>query len=380
MRVVHINYDAAVTGGASIAMLRIHRALMAEGHESLILCRVKAEEPEARVVKVSFCRQFAIFVGKVVTKLLSGCCHSSGLFPTGMANEVNKVKPDLVVLHWLQSDTIAIQELLKIKAPMVWYHHDLWPIRGLTAHEWFPVPKRLGWLDMISQWNKRRVARKLGNRLVPACASKWVARQIEASGMYAVAPVVLPLPIDPCFTPGKKRQKGRFRILNGARGGFELGLKGGDRLLAALREIPQNEKDDMELVVFGAEGSDETREGVAVHYVGRLFGDELAQQYRDADVFAFPSRQETYGQTKLEALACGTPVVAFDETACAEGIEHKKDGWIAPADDIVDYAKGIQWFFSKWKAGNAIRVAGFDYERYNKKIVEMWQSLVKDVA
>ena len=380
MRILHINYDAAITGGASIAMIRMHRALIAEGHESLILCRVKAEESGSNAVKIAWFWHLCISIGKVLMKLLSGCCHSCGLLPTGVASKINKINPDIVVLHWLQSDTIAICELLKIKAPIVWYHHDLWPIRGITAHEWFPVPKRLVWLDKLARWNKRRVAREMGKRLVPACASKWVARQIEASGMYAVAPVVLPLPIDPCFTPGKRRLDGRFRILNGARGGFESGLKGGDRLLGALRMIPQSEKDDMELVVFGADGSEETREGIHVHYVGKLFGEELAQQYRDADVFAFPSRQETYGQTKLEALACGTPVVAFDETACAEGIEHKKDGWVAPADDIADYAEGIRWFFNKWKTGNAIRASCVNHERYNKKIVEMWESLMKGVA
>lgn len=376
---VHINYDAAMTGGASIAMLRMHRAMRAEGHESRILCRVKAEESESSTIELSFCRRFAIVLGKIVSKMLSGNCHSSGLLPTGMANEVNKVKPDLVVLHWLQTDTMAVQELLQINAPIVWYHHDLWPIRGLTAHEWYPVPRRLGWLDRVAQRNKRRVARKLGGHLIPACASKWVARQIEASGMYTVAPVVLPLPIDPCFTPVVRRQKRKFRILNGARGGFETGLKGGDRLLSALRMIPQTEKDDMEMVVFGSDGSDETREGLRVHYVGRLCGEELSQQYRDADIFAFPSRQETYGQTKLEALACGTPVIAFCETACAEGIEHKKNGWIAPADDIVDYAKGIQWFYYKWKTGAALRVGGFDCGRYNNMIVGLWQSLIRNL-
>ena len=380
MRVVHINYDAAFTGGASIAMLRLHRALITAGHESIVLCRVRPEVGGAIAVRLSCVSMVIVFLGKLITKTLSGSCHSSGLLATGMVDAVNKINPDLIVLHWLQSDTIAISELLKIKVPIVWYHHDLWPIRGITAHEWFPVPKRLGWLDKLAQWNKRRVARKLGKRIVPACASKWVARQIAASGMYAVAPMVLPLPIDPCFTPGKRRLNGRFRILNGARGGFESGLKGGDRLLGALRMIPQSEKDDMELVVFGADGSEETREGIQVHYVGKLFGEELVQQYRDADVFAFPSRQETYGQTKLEALACGTPVVAFDETACAEGIEHKKDGWVAPADDIADYAEGIRWFFNKWKTGNAIRASCVNHESYNKKIVDMWESLMKGVA
>lgn len=49
-----------------------------------------------------------------------------------------------------------------------------------------------------------------------------------------------------------------------------------------------------------------------VHFVGVRFGEDLARHYADADVFVFPSRTDTFGLVILEALACGTPVAAFD--------------------------------------------------------------------
>jgi glycosyltransferase involved in cell wall biosynthesis len=48
-----------------------------------------------------------------------------------------------------------------------------------------------------------------------------------------------------------------------------------------------------------------------VRFVGVLSPAELTQLYRDADVFVFPSRTDTFGLVMLEALACGTPVAAF---------------------------------------------------------------------
>lgn len=49
-----------------------------------------------------------------------------------------------------------------------------------------------------------------------------------------------------------------------------------------------------------------------VRFTGARFGEELARHYADADVFVFPSLTDTFGLVILEALACGTPVAAFD--------------------------------------------------------------------
>ncbi len=47
------------------------------------------------------------------------------------------------------------------------------------------------------------------------------------------------------------------------------------------------------------------------HFLGPRFGEALAQTYAGADVFAFPSRTDTFGVVLLEALASGLPVAAF---------------------------------------------------------------------
>ena len=50
------------------------------------------------------------------------------------------------------------------------------------------------------------------------------------------------------------------------------------------------------------------------HFVGRKTGTELAEHYRSADVFVFPSRTDTFGMVLVEALACGVPVAGYDVT------------------------------------------------------------------
>ena len=48
-----------------------------------------------------------------------------------------------------------------------------------------------------------------------------------------------------------------------------------------------------------------------VRWLGVLPRDELSRVYAAADVFTFPSRNETFGLVMLEAMACGTPVAAY---------------------------------------------------------------------
>lgn len=48
---------------------------------------------------------------------------------------------------------------------------------------------------------------------------------------------------------------------------------------------------------------------------------ELAQLYSRANVFVNPSKEETFGLVTAEAMACGTPVIVYDSTACAEIVD-----------------------------------------------------------
>jgi glycosyltransferase involved in cell wall biosynthesis len=50
------------------------------------------------------------------------------------------------------------------------------------------------------------------------------------------------------------------------------------------------------------------------HFLGAQKGDALANFYRSADLFVFPSKTDTFGMVLVEALACGLPVAAYPVT------------------------------------------------------------------
>jgi glycosyltransferase involved in cell wall biosynthesis len=63
---------------------------------------------------------------------------------------------------------------------------------------------------------------------------------------------------------------------------------------------------------------------------GVRVGEDLARWYASADVFAFPSTSETFGNVVLEAQSSGLPVVAFDSPGVNERVAHGQNGLLVP--------------------------------------------------
>ncbi|MSR22716.1 MAG: N-acetyl-alpha-D-glucosaminyl L-malate synthase BshA [Gemmatimonadetes bacterium] len=71
-----------------------------------------------------------------------------------------------------------------------------------------------------------------------------------------------------------------------------------------------------------------------------------------ADLFLLPSESESFGLAALEALACGTPVVASRTGGLPEVVDHGESGYLFPVGDVEAMAEGaIEILSSKetWK-------------------------------
>jgi D-inositol-3-phosphate glycosyltransferase len=115
-------------------------------------------------------------------------------------------------------------------------------------------------------------------------------------------------------------------------------VKGIDRLVTAMRYLRR--KDSQRLVLVGGDGlaSPATRclqkqasdLGLqdSVTFAGRIVQDRLPLYYSAADVLVVPSFYESFGLVGLEALACGTPVVATPVGAMESILQQGRTGQV----------------------------------------------------
>ncbi|MGH9076251.1 MAG: glycosyltransferase family 4 protein [Acidimicrobiales bacterium] len=138
------------------------------------------------------------------------------------------------------------------------------------------------------------------------------------------------------FRPGPAVGPGdRVRIVF-VGGNFER--KGGHDLLQAVRRF--GDSVELDIVTLSRLPSLPSTPRVRVHRVGHG-SDDLLALYRQADIFALPSRGECYGLVFAEAMASGLPIVACGVGAVPELVVDGHNGILVPPGDIPRLAGAL---------------------------------------
>lgn len=409
MKVVIVNTHD-IQGGAARAAYRLHRALLGAGVTSKMLVQTKSSDDYTVHGPVSFFEKLTAKVRPHLDRLyLKWYPNRTGiLFSTGLCgsrkivDQINALKPDVVHLHWINEGFLKIEDLVKIKAPIVWSLHDNWAFTGGCHIKWdcdsylklcgscpHLGSNRLNDLSKSLFEKKARIYKSLPNLTVIGL-SKWITESARNSALFSSHRVVnLPNLIDPSdFFPIDKQLARRILnlpqdkklILFGAMSALSDVNKGFNELSAALKKI---RNDDCELVVFGS-GKPEVPQDFkqATHYLGRLHDDiSLRLVYSAADVMVVPSRQENLSNAIMESLACGTPVVAFDIGGNSDMITHGMNGYLAKPNDVNDLANGIERITSSLLCSDVIRISfdvngKFSKDRILKLYLDLYKSML----
>ncbi|MBM2810353.1 MAG: glycosyl transferase group 1, partial [Chloroflexi bacterium] len=116
-----------------------------------------------------------------------------------------------------------------------------------------------------------------------------------------------------------------------------------------------------------------------VVFLGEVRPADLRALYCAAEALALPSLYEGFGLPALEAMACGTPVVASDAGSLAEVVGDA--GVLVRPDDANDIAHGLGWVLGNASFRNAIiargfaRAAAFSWQRAARETLEIYRAV-----
>jgi len=404
---------ADISGGAARAAYRIHKGLQEIDINSKMLVQTKLSDdrtviaPDTKVKKgLALLRPTFDFTFKNLFSGGSKTIFSPAWLPfSDIPVQIDSISPDIVHLHWVCDGMLRIEDLKRINKPIIWTLHDMWAFTGgchiSDGCERFqqacgncPQLNKSGKNDLSRSVLKRKEKAWSKLDITIVTPSKWLTECAKESSLFGghrieVIHNGLDLnvfkPIDKIIAreiwdlPNNKKL-----ILFGAMSAASDHNKGFDLLHEGLKQLSALWSNEAELIVFGAGEPENSPDfGLPVHYLERLHDDvSIALLYSAADVMVVPSRQEAFGQTASESLACGTPVVAFGATGLLDIVEHKINGYLAKPFDTSDLATGIDWILSDENRHKELcikarekAVACFDIEKVAKQYESLYQEI-----
>ncbi len=325
MRVLHLNTHAS--GGSYEYAALLSTALAEQGIENLVLCKNSQSAETGRLLLDRVIRRSYVSFS---TEPWHG---TRRLLSPPVAEDLEGV--DVVHLHTIADwfDVPRWLESLPREMGVVISLHDMWHVTGgcflyrgcdrytNQVHPCDPCPI-LRWpanrfLAKTAHSRKLQAYRNCGARMV--ANSHWLA---ELAGRSPIARAsggvrVIPPGIDTAVF--KPQDKNLCREHLGLPADAFVIVTGGASLNDANKNVPWlfeqlSHLPDLGGVIvlaFG-EGAVPVPNGLDVRFTGGIRDRyDLARVFAAGDVFVSASLMETYGLTLVEAMACGTPVVAF---------------------------------------------------------------------
>lgn len=403
LRVLHIN-GLNLNTGAARGVYWLHKALMKQGVESRILIsETDTNESEIQALARDYIEtikwKLRIRLEDIPKKIYytsqKPLIFSTGLFGFPITKHPWYDWADIINLHWTNNATVSLSETSRIRKPLVWTMRDMWLMTGgchcsLECEKYkegcgqCPQLGSLGW--DISKWIVQRKKRLLPAKLNLVTLSTWQKESAQTSiALQGYNINVIPNCIDTdIFYPIPKELARKALklplnvpiVLSGSLG--DEPWKGWDKFIQAVSFLPDN----VQIVLFGGNLSIQGRINL-IHY-GLIKNDNILRNlYSAADIYLFTSIQEALGKTVIEAMACGTPVVAFDATGPKDIIKNYENGLKVTPFQSEELAKGVQFLLDneplRLKMGRMARetvLREYSFETVAKQYILLYKSIV----
>jgi glycosyltransferase involved in cell wall biosynthesis len=120
-------------------------------------------------------------------------------------------------------------------------------------------------------------------------------------------------------------------------------------------------------------------------YHGPKYNNDKIEYFNNCDVFVFPTKNEAFGLVLLEAMQYSLPIIASDEGAIPEIIEHNNSGLIFPSGDIIQLYKYMKYGIENkekmkimGKRGKVLFNEKFTFSEFENELQSIFNSVLQD--
>ena len=362
MKVLLINAVCG-TGSTGRIVADIWKALKDQGHEAKVAYGVGHGSIVSPEDQICFNNKIGYYTHNILAKITDKTGMYSKRETKELLKKIDEFQPDIIHLHNLHgyyiNYPILFEYLAKKDIPVVWTLHDCWAYTGHCAYYsanqcalWKTDCEKCEHLQEYprcyfngntkNNYKKKKAAFTSVSRMIITTPSNWLANEVKKSFLskYPILTVYNAIDLN-IFKPTASD----FKTVHGI-GSQQMILsvanvwekrKGLDDIVELSKVLDSNKV----LVIVGVDEDQKKKlptDIIAIKRTANL--DELVKIYSAADVFVNLSVEETFGMVTAEALACGTPVVAYDKTAVPEVVD-KQSGVIVHAGNIQELVSGI---------------------------------------
>lgn len=411
MKVLHITYTSS--GGAGIAVLRLHKALLEQGIESKVLVGqtnivsddiVKATETMRGRYKVPNIPVLDKIIralrrkGKCMTpmeKMEFELAKLDRKYPAYFDLPLSSFElekhplvawADVINIHWISGYVDFPTFFANVKKPVVWTMHDLNPMYGGFHHVRLREKyyNQYESLEKESYNVKKKALAGFGNLTLIALSSE-MERLMKGHEFYkerqifkihnCVEPSAFPI-VEKAALRNMLEWPVDKKILLFVNKNMNDSEKGLSELLESLDMM---DSDNIMLACVGDGYVPASKKQIDVrHYRSVSDAIWLKLLYSAADFLVQPSHQEAFPLTPIEALCCGTPVI-ITPVSGAKDMINEDNGVVTSGYAPVDISEAIKLALGRRYDSGRIRscaIENYSPQHVAKQYIDVYQHVL----